>query len=160
MGLLIECVVLCLLMWLICFLGTGTDDKNLKSFQSYPLKVQEIIRKDNRYKGKYNNPSEVKTFIANLMMFTVIILFFGFFIIQDSFLKNFVALLILGQVLNVFDLLVIDLLWWRNSKRVRFKAIDNKELYKDPKKHIDAFLRAIVMFTLVALIDGFILTIL
>ena len=70
------------------------------------------------------------------------------------------ALLILGIVLNIFDLLVIDLLWWRNSKRVRFKSIDNAELYKDPKKHIESFLKALVMFTLVALIDGFILSIL
>ena len=72
MGLLIECIVLCLLMWLICFIGTGTDDKNLKSFKSYPLKVQEMIRKDNRYKGKYNNPSEIKSFVSNLIMFSII----------------------------------------------------------------------------------------
>lgn len=33
-------VGLCLLFWLICFLNTGNDTKNMLGFRSYPKEVQ------------------------------------------------------------------------------------------------------------------------
>ena len=71
---------------------------------------------------------------------------------------NFLALSVLGQGLNLFDLVFIDLLWWRNTGRIRFTKIPEKELYKNPRKHIEAFDRAFIMYLLVALIDGYVLT--
>lgn len=37
--LLIEIVVLCTVFFILCVLGTGTDEKNLKNYMSYPDKV-------------------------------------------------------------------------------------------------------------------------
>ena len=67
---------------------------------------------------------------------------------------------LLGEVLNLFDLVVINLIWWRNTKRIRFKDILEKEMYQNPKQHIDSFFRGMIMYLLVAIIDGIILTIL
>ena len=67
-------------------------------------------------------------------------------------------LLVIGQGLNFFDLLIIDLLWWRNTKRIRFTKIQEKKLYQNPTKHIEAFSRALIMYLLIALIDGYLLT--
>ena len=67
---------------------------------------------------------------------------------------------IIGQGLNIFDLFIVDLLWWRNTKRVRLRKMPEKELYQNPKKHIEAFIRAFIMYLLIALIDGYILTLL
>ena len=91
-------------------------------------------------------------------MFALLLLIFGRFIRRDNFLENVVSLLILGEVLNVFDLVVIDLFWWRNTKRIRFSKIPEKALYQNPKKHVDAFVRGLVMYALVALLDGYLLT--
>ena len=64
-----------------------------------------------------------------------------------------------AEVGEEFDLVVIDLLWWRHTKRVRFSGTENRpELYADPGKHISSFLRGIVMFLLVAILDGWLLT--
>lgn len=60
--------------------------------------------------------------------------------------------------MNFFDLLIIDLLWWRNTKRIRFTKIQEKKLYQNPTKHIEAFGRALIMYSLIALIDGYFLT--
>ena len=80
---------------------------------------------------------------------------------QETFTGNFLNALLLGQTLNLFDLLVIDLLWWRHTRRVRFTGTENKsKLYADPGKHISSFLRGIAMFLLVALINGCLLTLL
>lgn len=156
--LLIELFLLCLVFFIMCVLCTGTDEKNLKNFDFYPLEVQEKIKGIKEYQGKYKEKSKVSAFMVNFVIFSILLLLGSLNIRQESFVQNFIALLILGQGLNVFDLVVIDLLWWRNSKRIRLSKIPEKALYQNPKKHIDSFLRAILMYFLIALIDGYILT--
>ena len=58
----------------------------------------------------------------------------------------------------IFDLLIIDLLWWRNTKRIRFTKIPEKELYQNPQKHIQSFIRGFILYLIIAIIDGYILT--
>ena len=153
MILAVECVVFCLLMGTMCFLGVGNDEKNIKSFRSYPDELQELLQKDENYKNKIKTVSPVASFVSNFLMFLVIVFIFGIFIRTKDFLHNFVALLILGQVMNVFDLL-LDLFWFRNTKRTRFSNYPDPKLYKNPKNHINSFIKALFMFTLVALVDA------
>lgn len=95
-----------------------------------------------------------------MILFLVILFVFGLFTKSNSYLNNFVNILILGQFLNLFDFLVIDMLWWRNSKRVRFTGTENKpELYSNPKKHFLSYIKGCVMFLIVAIVDGLLLTI-
>ena len=151
----IETACLCLLFWLMCFLGTGTDEKNIKGIDSYPDEVIKIVKGNSKLRDKIQlTPAWMKP-LTNLVLFTVVLFILCFFIKGDTFLYNFLAVLIMGQILNLFDLLVIDLLWWRNTKRIRFEGTkDDRSLYSSPKKHIISFLKAIVLFTIVALIDG------
>ena len=49
--------------------------------------------------------------------------------------------LIMGIGLNLFDLLVIDILWWCNTKRIRFEELDaDAEEYKNRKNILWYFL--------------------
>ncbi|EPY2293460.1 hypothetical protein [Clostridium sporogenes] len=51
------------------------------------------------------------------------------------------------------------MIWWRNTERVRFKGTEKLDsVYKNPKKHIRSFLKGIVVFVIVALIDTVILS--
>ena len=156
--LLIEIVILCSAFFALCFLGTGTDEKNLRKYRFYPDEVQKQIKAIEEYQGKYKEPGKFAAWIANLFLFTFLFLLLGIFIRQANLMHNFISLLILGETLNVFDLIVIDLLWWRNTKRIRFLKIPQKELYQNPKKHISAFYRALVMYFFVAALDGYLLT--
>lgn len=156
--LVIETVILCSAFFALCFLGTGTDEKNLRNYMSYPDEVQKQIKEIEEYQGKYKETGRFVAWIANFLLFTVLFLFFGIAIRQTSFMHNFICLLILGETLNAFDLIVIDLLWWRNTKRIRLLKIPQKELYQNPKKHIEAFLRALVLYFFVAVLDGYLLT--
>ena len=115
----VETVILCIVFFLLCYIGTGTDEKNLKSYSSYPDEVQAQINNILEYQGKFNKHNKFITFIFNLLLFSVILFFLGLFIKEDNFFNNFLYLSIMGQGLNIFDLLVIDLLWWRNTKRIR-----------------------------------------
>jgi hypothetical protein len=159
MPLIIECITICLILWLICFLSTGTDEKNLIGLRTYPVEIQKIIRNNEKYKNKVKQTNMTKVFVTNLIMFIIVLFIFGIFIKSNNLKTNFANMLVIGEVLNLFDLVVIDLIWWRNTKRIRFKDIPEKEMYQNPKQHIDAFLRGIIMYLLVAIIDGIILTI-
>ena len=156
--LLIESVILCSAFFGLCFLGTGTDEKNLRNYMSYPDEVQKRIKEIEEYQRKYKETSRFAAWIANFLLFTILFLLLGIVIRQTSFKHNFISLLILGETLNIFDLIVIDLLWWRNTKRIRLSKIPQKELYQNPKKHIEAFLRALILYFFIAMIDGYLLT--
>ena len=153
-----ETIILCIVFFLLCYLGTGTDEKNLRSYSSYPDKVQDRIKNITEYQGRFKENNKAATFLSNFLLFLVVLFVFGLIIRKKSLSHNFLALSVIGQGLNFFDLFVIDLLWWRNTKRIRFTKIPEKELYQSPRKHIEAFGRALVMYAIVALVDGFLLT--
>ncbi|WP_461813238.1 hypothetical protein [Faecalimonas sp.] len=158
MILTIEIIGLCIIFFLVCFCGTGTDARNLKNYSSYPDEVQNRIKSSVRYQGKFKETNKSIAFILNFILFFFVLFMCGLFIKENNFIHNFICLSIIGQTLNVFDLLVIDLLWWRNTKRIRFSEIPEKPLYQNPKKHIESFGRAFVMYQLIAMIAGYILT--
>ena len=153
----IECLVFCLIMFLICRVNVGNDVKNLKSFRAYPDNIQEKLKNDPKFNDKIKTPNDIAIFISNLFVFLVLVFIFGIFLRTSDFVYNFVALLILGEVANLFDFLIIDALWWRNSKLIRFSTIPDKSEYKSLKNHAISFVKGAIMFFLVALIDGAIL---
>ena len=142
-----------LLYWAICFLGTGTDKKNLVGLRSYPDEVQTVVRErlgDAVPKAK----SISAILLSNLAFFTLIFSVIGLVFKQSlgfsGYLSAFWYFLLLGEGLGLFDLLVIDLLWWRNTKRVRFSFLPEKKYYREPSKHVGSFLRGIPLFAAVA----------
>lgn len=157
--LILELTILCLIFWGICFLNTGSDEKNIKSFASYPDEAQKIVKENPELQPKIKSVSPVASFVSNILVFGIVLFIFGLFLKKPSFKMNFINLLILGQALNAFDFLIIDMLWWRHSKRIRFEGTkDRAELYSNPKKHFISFLKGIALFLIIALIDGLILS--
>ena len=146
-------IILCLIFFLICYLGTGSDEKNIKSIESYPDSVQELVKKDPVLGPKIKTNKTSTVFISNLVLFTIVLTICGYFVRTDSWIQNFCYVLVMGAILNLFDYFVIDLMWWRHSKRIRFTSIQaNPDMYLDPKKHKESFIRACLMFFIAALI--------
>lgn len=151
-----------LLFFYICYKNTGSDKLNMRGFRSYPDIVQEKVRKDPELSklAPKENPSISSILLTNFITFTVVFSLIGIIAHKNmnfkSYLDCFIYFLILGEGLGLFDLLVIDLLWWRNTQRIRFSCLKDKSYYQDPKKHIDSFLRGIPLFVLVAAVVAFI----
>ncbi len=160
MKLILLCVLECLLMWLICYLNTGSDVKNLRGFRSYPLEMQKRLKADIKLREYIKEKSTTEVFVGNMVVFIIVYLLFGLFVRQDSFLGNFLVILLLGQVLNLFDLIVIDWLWWRTTERIRFSSYPDKKNYQDMAMHVQSFFRGIAMYVIVAVVDGLLLTLL
>ncbi len=149
-----------LLYWGMCFLGTGTDKKNLAGLRSYPDAVQSVVceRMENVPKKK----NVLSILLGNLIFFTflfsVIGLIFKKILAFGSFLYAFLYFLILGEGLGLFDLLIVDLLWWRTTKRIRFSFLPEKSYYQDPAKHIISFVRGLPVFVVVAVLSALFVT--
>lgn len=56
-----------------------------------------------------------------------------------------------GELLNLFDLVVVDGIWWRRSARVRLPGISGPVPYQDMRPHVGAFGRGVVLFAVAAL---------
>ena len=146
------------LYWCVCLLCTGTDQKNLAGLRSYPDAVQSIVR--DRLANAPKEKSIPAILLGNLVLFTVLFsalgLGFKSVLAFDGYLSAFRYFLILGEGLGLFDLLVIDLLWWRNTRRIRFSFLPDKAIYQDPSKHIGSFVRGIPLFAAVAALSAWI----
>ena len=152
-----------LLYWGICFICTGTDKKNLAGLRSYPDEVQAVVRGrlgDEAPKDK----SIPSILLGNLLLFTVVFSILGIalkgLLSFDGYFSAFWYFLLLGEGLGLFDLVVIDLLWWRNTQRTRFSFLPNKAAYQDPSKHIGSFVRGIPLFAVVAALSAAVVTML
>ncbi len=151
------------LYWGVCFLATGTDKQNLLGLRSYPEEVQNRVRSDPQLgKAVPKAKSIAVILLSNLLLFTVLFSVLGLALKSvlnfDGYLSAFWYFLALGEGLGVFDLLVIDLLWWRNTKRIRFSFLPEKKYYRNPKKHIGSFLRGIPLFAAVAALTAAVVT--
>ena len=149
------------LHWGVCFLGTGTDRKNLIELRSYPEEVQTRVRSDPQLgKAVPKAKSTAAIWLSNLILFTALFSALGLALKSvlnlDGYLPTFWYFLAFGEGLGLFDLMVIDLLWWRNTKRIRFSFLPEKEYYQDPKKHIESFLHGIPLFAAIAALTALI----
>lgn len=153
---LIFTVLIYLLMSYIAFKNSGTDGKNMMNYRLYPDEVQKALKKDDDLKKIVpDDRSQTSIMLSNFIIYAIIFGFFGIIckrqLAFNGYLDAFVFFLVLGETLNLYDLLVIDLLWWRNSKRIRFSILQNKDAYQNPKKHLNAFLWNVPLFIVVAL---------
>ena len=152
-----------LLYWGICFICTGTDKKNLAGLRSYPDEVQAAVRAclvDEAPKDK----SIPSILLGNLLLFTAVFSILGIalkgLLTFDGYFSAFWYFLLLGEGLGLFDLVVIDLLWWRSTERIRFSFLPDKAAYQDPSKHIGSFVRGIPLFAVIAALSAAIVTLL
>ncbi len=150
------------LYWGICFLCTGTDKKNLAGLRSYPDAVQDIVCE--KLGGRAPKEKSMSaTLLSNLVLFTavfcVIGLIFREILAFGGYLPAFRYFLILGEGLGLFDFLIIDLLWWRNTRRIRFSFLPDKLYYKYFSKHLGSFVRGIPLFAGIAALSAWIVTV-
>lgn len=148
---LIAAIILYGLFFLICYYSTGGDKKNMKSFYSYPDAVQTKIKQNSVLSKMIPvKSSYLKSFLSNLMLFTVVFIVIGFVLRLSEFIPAFIYLLILGEGLNLFDLIIIDCFWWSRTKRTQFNNILGDNDYHGIGKHWAAFLRGLPVFACAA----------
>lgn len=147
------------LYFVICYINTGTDKKNLNSYYSYPNIIQKKILDNSELKNLIpTKKNYIQSFVSNFVSFFVVFLLTGFVLQCFDFKSAFIFLLIMGEGLNLFDFLIIDCCWFVRAKRTRFKNIGTPEMYLGYKKHFISFLKAIPVFVAVAFAGAMVLS--
>ena len=80
------------LYWGVCFLGTGTDKKNLMGLRSYPEEVQNRVRSDHQLgKAVPKGKSSAAILLSNLLLFTVVFSVLGLALKSVLGLNNYLS---------------------------------------------------------------------
>lgn len=134
MIIIIETIILCIIFSLLCYFGTGTDEKNLKSYSSYPDEVRSRIKDIAEYQGQFKESNKIIAFVSNFLLFLCLLFALGLLIREKNYWHNFLALTVIGQGLNFFDLLIIDLLLMEKHKANPFYENSRKEVVSKSHK--------------------------
>ena len=161
MTILIEVLVLCLMFTGMVFIMLKDP---IKTVYNYPPKIQERVKSLDMYKGKIPSTKNmlVTKAIASLFMLIIIALVLRYVNGCTSFLGAFGTGYLLWTIVNIYDALVIDCLWFCHSKKCILPGTEDmvKE-YKDYFFHIKESLigevLGLVVCALAALIVAFIL---
>ena len=139
MIILIESVVLCLVFTLMVWLMVRDP---IKSLYNYPLKIQERVKSLEEYKDK--TPTQKNKLAAKLtacvLFVAVLSLLLRYVNGYTTFLQAFGWGFLLWTVVNLWDAVVLDILWFCHDPRFVFKGTEDMVSdYHDYWFHIKGF---------------------
>lgn len=161
MIILIESIVLCALFTLMVFI---VSRKPINTLYNYPPKIQERVKSLDEYKDQI--PTEknkvVAKLIASIMFLIIISLVLRFINGYTTFLESFGYGFLLWTIVNLYDAIVLDIIWFCHDKHFVFRGTeDMTEEYHNYWFHIKGFfigeLLALIICSLAGLIIHFIL---
>jgi hypothetical protein len=151
----LQSIALCLIFTLMLVIGIRRDPLN--SIMSYPPAVRERVASLPQYRDRLSKASRRhlgrKAIAAAgiAVVFAVVLYLSG----QRSFIEAFPYAFGLFLVGNLYDLLVLDWVWFCHSKKVRIPGTeDMPEAYRDKVFHLKAFFRGLIAGVGVALISA------
>ena len=161
MIIVIESVVLCVLFTIMVFI---ISREPIKTLYNYPPKIQERVKSLEEYKDKIpTNENKIGVKIIALLVFLVIICAILRYINgYTTFIESFGFGFLLWTVVNLYDAIVLDIIWFCHDKHFVFKGTEDmvKE-YHNYWFHIKGFFigegLALVVCAIAGLIIHFIL---
>ena len=161
MILAIESIVLCLLFTLMVFLMSRDP---IKTLYNYPPKIQERVQSLEKYRDKI--PTEKKKLgakiVASVLFVIILSLILRFINGYTAFWEAFGYGFLLWTVVNLWDLVVLDIIWFCHDPHFVFKGTEDmvKE-YHDYWFHIKGFFigeaLALIVCALAGLVVEFVL---
>ena len=157
MIIVIECLVLCLVFTLtICVMARNP----IATLYNYPPKIQERVKSLEEYKDKIptnKNKVVAKTFAA-IIIVIIVSLILRYVNGYTTFTESFFAAFVIWTVVNIYDAIVMDIIWFCHDTRFRFKGTEDMEKeYKNYMFHIKESLKGEVIGTAVCIIVGLVI---
>ncbi len=161
MTIVIESVVLCLIFTLMVYLMSREP---IKTLYNYPPKIQERVKSLEEYKDQIPTQKNkaVAKCIASVLFVIVLSLILRYVNGYTTFLEAFGYGFLLWTVVNLWDAVVLDIIWFCHDPHFVFKGTEDmvKE-YHDYWFHIKGYFigeaLALVVCALAGLIVQFVL---
>ena len=161
MIIVIESIILCALFTLMVFIMSR---KPINTLYNYPPKIQERVKNLDEYKDKVPKTKNKVTakLIASILFLIIIALILRFINGYTSFLDSFKYGFLLWTIVNLYDAIVLDIIWFCHDPHFVFKGTeDMKEEYHNYWFHIKGFfigeILALVICSLAGLLVQFVL---
>ena len=161
MIILIESIVLCAIFTIMVYIMSRDP---IKTLYNYPPKIQERVKSLKEYKDKIptkENKLVAKT-IASIIFLSILCIVLRYINGYKTFSESFIYGFLLWTIVNLYDALVLDILWFCHDKQFVFKGTEDMvEEYHNYWFHLKGFLigeaLAVIICSLAALIIHFIL---
>ena len=161
MIIIIESIVLCLLFTIMVYIMSREP---IKTLYNYPPKIQERVKSLEEYKDKVptqKNKIVAKVF-ASIIFLSIICIVLRYVNGYTTFIESFKYGFLLWTIVNLYDAIVLDIIWFCHDKHFVFKGTEDMvNEYHNYWFHIKGFfigeILALVICTLSALIIHFIL---
>ena len=154
MIILIESVILCAAFTVMVFIMSR---KPIKTLYNYPPKIQERVKSLEEYKDSIptkKNKIAVK-FIACVLFVLVLGLILRFINGYMTFLMAFGYGFLLWTIVNLWDVIVLDIIWFCHDPHFVFKGTEDMvKDYHDYWFHIKGFFIGEVLALVVCALSG------
>ena len=161
MIIVIESVVLCIVFTVMVYLMSREP---IKTLYNYPPKIQERVQSLDEYKDKIptqENKVVAKVF-ASVIFLIIICLILRYINGYTTFIESFKYGFLLWTVVNLYDVIALDIIWFCHDKQFVFKGTEDMvDEYHNYWFHIKGFfigeLLALIICSLAGVIIHFIL---
>ena len=161
MIILIESIILCVLFTIMVYFMSRDI---IKTLYNYPPKIQERVKELDEYKDKIptNENKIVAKLCASLIFLIIICLILRYINGYTTFKESFIYGFLLWSIVNLYDVIVLDIIWFCHDKYFIFKGTEDMiDEYHNYWFHIKGFfigeLLALIICSLAGLIIHFIL---
>ncbi len=161
MILVIESVILCAIFTLMVYIMSREP---IKTLYNYPPKIQERVKSLDEYKDKIptkKNKVAAKV-VASILFLIILCLILRYVNGYTTFVESFGYGFLLWTVVNLYDAIVLDIIWFCHDKHFVFKGTEDMvDEYHNYWFHIKGFFigeaLALIICTAAGLIINFIM---
>ena len=156
-----ESIILCVVFTLMVYI---ISREPIKTLYNYPPKIQERVKKLDEYKDKIPTQENkvAAKIIASIIFLIIICAILRYVNGYTTFMESFGYGFLLWTVVNLYDAIVLDIIWFCNDKHFVFKGTEDMvDEYHNYWFHIKGFfigeLLALVICALAGIVIQFIL---
>ena len=157
--LVVEAIVLCIVFTLAVY---AIAREPIKTLYNYPPKIQERVKSLEQYKDKITTTKNkiMAKIGASIIIVIIASLIMRYINGYTTFLDGFIYSFILWTIVNFYDAIVLDCIWFCHDKQFVFEGTEDmvKE-YHDYWFHIKGSLIGEVLGAVVCAIVGLVVTI-
>ena len=154
MIIIIESIVLCVIFTLMVYLMSREP---IKTLYNYPPKIQERVKSLDEYKDKIPTQKNkvVAKIFASILFLIIICVVLRYINGYTTFIKSFGYGFLLWTIVNLYDAIVLDIIWFCHDKHFVFKGTeDMKDEYHNYWFHIKGFFIGELLALIICMIAG------
>ena len=154
---IIESIILCIFFTIMVFIMSRDP---IKTLYNYPPKIQERVKSLKEYKDLITT-KENKLFtkvMASIIFLIIICVVLRYINGYTSFKESFGYGFLLWTIVNLYDVIVLDIIWFCNDKYFVLKGTEDMvEEYHNYWFHIKGFIIGEILGLIICFISGIII---